>query len=73
MAAAIKHLESGNGPLKSVRIVRKDTASKPCGHSRWSRYYKLVGVVKDIASKVRQLQAFVCSTHTASASAFIYN
>ena len=26
----------------SVRVVRKDTASKPCDYSRWSRCYKLV-------------------------------
>ena len=42
VAAAIEHLECKNGPLLSVRIVRKDTASKPCSHCRWSRCYKLV-------------------------------
>ena len=38
----IQLLERDKGPSKSVRIVGKDTASKPCGHSRWSRSYKLV-------------------------------
>ena len=29
----------------SVRIVGKDTASKPCGQYRWWRCYKLVTVL----------------------------
>ena len=28
--------------LKSVQVVRKDAASKLCGHSRWSRCYSLL-------------------------------
>ena len=43
--ATIWHLESDNGPLKSVRIVRKDIASKPCCHYRWWRCYSDVSVL----------------------------
>ena len=48
VASAKRHLECKNGPLTSARIVRKDTASKPCSHYRWGRCYKLVSVLMSV-------------------------
>ena len=48
VAGAIRHLECKNSPLKSVRIVRKDIASKQCSHYRWWRCYKLVSVLMSV-------------------------
>ena len=42
VAPAILHCRHKNTPLKSVRIVRKDIASKPWSKSCWSSCYKLV-------------------------------
>ena len=44
-APAIKHCRHKNTPLKSVRIVTKDIASKPCCLHRWSRSYSDVSVL----------------------------
>ena len=45
LAATMEPLACKNGPLKSVRVLRKDTASKPCSQSRLGRYYNLVSVL----------------------------
>ena len=45
VAASIQHYRHKNGPLSSVRIVRKDTASKPCSLFRCGRCYKRVSVL----------------------------
>ena len=46
VAVAIYLLNWENAPLKSVRIVRKDIASKFLCHYRWGRCYSVVAVLR---------------------------